>query len=440
MKGYSVLVFFCSILFFSLHAQTIFFNPFSNKLFVLQGEEIYNGFDQLEKYQLPPNQNLNYYQPPLALSTNQILLTSNDGKILKFDLTGQQLTTLYRSKDKCSMKYNFSGCIYSMALDATGTLYFLLHQRNGNDDLISYNGKEFITKVTDIPGPSGPLWIRPNGNLGLLPYGHGKLEIALTQVASSFEQVLISSLELNSAAASAYEGGNTFLLFDYQQLIVFENEDSFVWDQASSVAFDSCTGMAWYLNNGELLTLEEERRHIAPINFAACPTITKWEAGDNDTNLNVIQGYPQGSPTIPSLKVLSLGNGGQVTLNSKKMIKAIDGAELRIFENAFQFGESVFSEPAKVELLSGNEWISTGCNCQAPDAKYCAGMQTTNSYPGNGIAPWTDSAGGLAIDLDNFGIKEMKQIRITDCGINASQGIYAGFDLDAIIVNPDALK
>ena len=151
-----------------------------------------------------------------------------------------------------------------------------------------------------------------------------------------------------------------------------------------------------------------------------------------------ILGAPKGSGALEgSLDVVSLGNGGSVTVEfGATMIADGPGPDFIVFENAFWVGgdESMpFAELAIVEVSTdGVAWRAFPCDATAPPYGSCAGWHPVFANADeNEIDPFDpETAGGDAFDLADVGATEARWVRITD---RADQiGIAGVFDLDAV--------
>ncbi len=156
---------------------------------------------------------------------------------------------------------------------------------------------------------------------------------------------------------------------------------------------------------------------------------------------NVLGAPSGGTATVPNTSpahILSLGCGGSIILEMNDCwIADGPGADLIVFENAFQYGKSsLFAEPGVVGVsLYGNTF--TEFPCQADTAGYpgCAGVHPTLSSPTNGISATDPSmAGGDAFDLSNLGMDRARFVRIRDVSCTTAGGPSAGFDLDSVSV------
>ncbi len=438
--------FFFFIFFFSLTAQAeiLTFNPFSNKVFLWDGITFTNALESSETYSILFSDSPNYFQAPAPLSHNKFAVTTNKGEIFIINLESERADLFFSSKDACRNDLAFSGCIYSLAITPDNEILYLLHERNGTDSLMKGSRK----LVNNIPGPSGPIWIRSNGNIGLLPFGHGIYEITIPKQLKPFSQVLISETPLESMAGAVLEGiwGDETIktyLFDFFSLKLFTANNQFATiSKTSSATFDPCFGQAWFLDGGSIESIA-----LSP-NPTACPLTLRWNIehktspkGSNKSHAHLFWDFPRGNRMIPNSAVFSIGYLGELTLVPSKVINNSDGIDIRVFENAFATyaGGKIFAEIAQVEIFDGTDWISTGCNCDNPTDWQCAGMQPTTITPGDGTLPWSEQAGGLGIDFSNFSIERLEKIRLIDCGTIADSGSSGGFDLDAISINPDSI-
>jgi hypothetical protein len=148
-----------------------------------------------------------------------------------------------------------------------------------------------------------------------------------------------------------------------------------------------------------------------------------------------------GGATQGSMDVVSLGNGGTVTL-AFGQTRIVDGAgpDFIVFENAFLAGgdpSAPFAELARVEVsLDGQTWVAFPCAVSSPPYGSCAGWHPVFANADeNDIDPLDPSvAGGDAFDLADVGLGEARFVRITDrADLTGMDGV---FDLDAVgVVN-----
>lgn len=193
---------------------------------------------------------------------------------------------------------------------------------------------------------------------------------------------------------------------------------------------------------------------------------------------NNVLGPPMGTltgyvPTASPAHLLSLGNGGTITLEfSSNIIVDGPGPDFTIFENpvAYQnYPEKSFVEAATVSVSEdGTSWTTFPFNFIPPENpssdgipfelydmdRYIgfAGIRPVFSSPTNGISPFDPAvSGGDSFDLADIGVSRVHFIRIRDTGttgptqtvdpdgeIVTDPGNYlygtetAGFDLDAV--------
>lgn len=155
---------------------------------------------------------------------------------------------------------------------------------------------------------------------------------------------------------------------------------------------------------------------------------------------DIVLGAPRGGGKLaPSNHVLSLGNGGRITLEfvDNEVVDG-EGPDLLIFENPFleKPGDDPsrgYFELAKVELSQdGIEWHEIAYD--RGTRKGCAGHHPVlANVEDNEIDP-TDpaKAGGDPFDLKEVGLKVVRFVRITDLGNGAGENGTSGFDLDAV--------
>lgn len=157
----------------------------------------------------------------------------------------------------------------------------------------------------------------------------------------------------------------------------------------------------------------------------------------------IVLGPPRGGGlTQQSVDVVSLGNGGSITVVFRDNI-VVDGPgdDLAIYENAFHAGSDsgpIFAEYGVVELSpDGKTW--TPVPYDAESGAGLAGAQPVLSTPQNDIDPLAPEGGGDRFDIGALGLSFVRFVRITDGGDAipdpgnvvppANKG---GFDLDAM--------
>jgi hypothetical protein len=153
-------------------------------------------------------------------------------------------------------------------------------------------------------------------------------------------------------------------------------------------------------------------------------------AGYGQANMpDVVLGPPHGAgPLAGSLHVVSLGDGGELTLELFTPIVDGEGPDLIVFENPFQ-GWTELGEVAVSE--DGEDWVTFACD--AATGAGCAGVWPVLSHPDNGVSPTDPSvSGGDLFDLASIGVLQARFVRVRDTGTNPYEGNTGGFDLDAV--------
>jgi hypothetical protein len=159
---------------------------------------------------------------------------------------------------------------------------------------------------------------------------------------------------------------------------------------------------------------------------------------------DVVLGAPQGGgPLQGSLHVVSLGNGGVITLRfDLPVICDGPGADFTVFENAFHANDPdgpVFEEYGVVAVSQdGVHFVELAYD--ATTHAGLAGRAAVFSSPDNDIDPLDPAvSGGDAFDLAGTGLPWAAFVRITDPGAAIPDpgnlippGDNSGFDLDAI--------
>lgn len=157
----------------------------------------------------------------------------------------------------------------------------------------------------------------------------------------------------------------------------------------------------------------------------------------------VVLGPPRGKGDASgSTHVVSLGTGGTIVVELG--VAAVDGpgADLIVFENAFEVGSGTFAEPGTVGVSAdGDTFTDFPCDpTDAPDYPGCAGTSPVYAnVETNTIDPLDpEVAGGDAFDLADIGVDRARYVRIRDGEVETGLGGGSeGFDLDAVgVVNP----
>lgn len=136
-----------------------------------------------------------------------------------------------------------------------------------------------------------------------------------------------------------------------------------------------------------------------------------------------------------STDVLSLGVGGQLTLQFVGPVYDGEGVDFIVYENPFRYGDRVFSEPAQIAVSSnGTDWIEFPCAPENPAPNGCAGYEPVLQCAGETDQSLSARAecGGDQFDLDTIGVEHFEFVRITDRSLSAPSGNTGGFDLDAV--------
>jgi hypothetical protein len=146
-----------------------------------------------------------------------------------------------------------------------------------------------------------------------------------------------------------------------------------------------------------------------------------------------------GSPMSGSMRVLSLGIGGQITLGfGGREFEDGPGADLIIWENAFWIGgdpQSPFTELGQISVSEdGETWTDFPCDPLAEDAlnSGCAGVQPRQPFEICETIPLESTiVGGDVFDLADIGVERARYVRIVDLSQDG-EAPSAGFDVDAI--------
>ena len=142
----------------------------------------------------------------------------------------------------------------------------------------------------------------------------------------------------------------------------------------------------------------------------------------------IVTGPPTGmGENAGSLDVLSLGEGGQITVSFSGLdIVDGEGADLIVFENPFIGWTEIAIVSASMD---GESWTEWPCDLETQEG--CAGVNPVLSNPENCIdARDPELAGGDAFDLADIGMTQARFIRIQDAAVSGP----GGFDLDAAVI------
>lgn len=186
-----------------------------------------------------------------------------------------------------------------------------------------------------------------------------------------------------------------------------------------------------------------EAEHSCASHFAT--TVESFTAGTGpnfgQADLpDIVLGPPKGAGAVNgSLDVVSLGNGGSITLGfAPSSIVDRPGPDFIVFENAFYANgdpEMPFAELATVEVSDDGEHFEA-FSCTAAQAPFgdCAGWHPVYANPETNSIDPTDPAvaGGDAFDLGELGVARARFVRITD-RVDLT-GLNGAFDLDAIAI------
>lgn len=176
-----------------------------------------------------------------------------------------------------------------------------------------------------------------------------------------------------------------------------------------------------------------------PPGFAAC--VDAFAPVDpasfgHDAMPDIVLGPPRPATAGGSTDVASLGCGGVVTLGFPDGVPDGPGPDLVVFENAFEFADGTFVEPAEIRVSDdGETWFAFPCDAASTEG--CAGVTPTD--PGAAMTPRApDLAGGDAFDLADLGLSRIHWVRLVDrTREHYGDGMWcvgagAGFDLDAV--------
>jgi len=157
---------------------------------------------------------------------------------------------------------------------------------------------------------------------------------------------------------------------------------------------------------------------------------------------DIVLGPPRGAGTLMgSLDALSLGRGGEITVELGAYAVDQPGPDLIVFENPFWISGipgRTYVEPGLVSVSEdGVTFVAFPCDPEAaPDYPGCAGILPVYSTPDGGPSPFDlATAGGDPFDLATIGVSRARFVRILDAGLGTPLGgAKDGFDLDALAI------
>jgi hypothetical protein len=146
-----------------------------------------------------------------------------------------------------------------------------------------------------------------------------------------------------------------------------------------------------------------------------------------------------GDPGTGSTDVVSLGNGGSVTVAfAGNEIVDGPGPDFIVFENAFDIGNNPANPYAELGIVEvsqdGAQWYAYPCTATQYPYGTCAGWHPVFANPDTNSIDPTDpaTAGGDPFDLADLGLSWARYVRVTDRPDDSTV-----FDLDAVaIVHP----
>ena len=201
------------------------------------------------------------------------------------------------------------------------------------------------------------------------------------------------------------------------------------------------------------------------------PSIIAWASGA-EVQLGLVQTNDSaaGFPTIGDSSdamgpfdggVLSLGDGGTVTLSFDDPIVNNSGYDFAVFENGFSVGLSYYLELAHVEVSeNGVDFIRFPSESLSDTGFQTDNFGYTDPTKLHNLAGKHQAPYGTLFDLEEVGLKEVNYVRLVDVvgSVNDSFGsrdskgrlindpwptpfASSGFDLDAVaVVNGSLLK
>jgi len=203
----------------------------------------------------------------------------------------------------------------------------------------------------------------------------------------------------------------------------------------------------WCLACSSVATDAAANVEHGPCESRFATTVESFSAGPGPTfgraSLpGVVLGPPKGAGAINgSLDVVTLGNGGSITLGFEPSV-IVDGPgpDFIVFENAFYVNDGADADAPFAELASvavsedGQNFEAFPCTASEAPYGSCAGWHPVYANPDeNAIDPTNPSvAGGDAFDLADLGVARARYVRITDrVDLGGGNGL---FDLDAVSI------
>jgi hypothetical protein len=170
--------------------------------------------------------------------------------------------------------------------------------------------------------------------------------------------------------------------------------------------------------------------------------VVSYDLGENAGmgSAEEVLGPPEpGTPMSGSLRVLSLGVGGEIVLGfGGRVFEDGPGPDLIIWENAFWIGgdtQTPFAELGEVSVSEdGETWTSFPCDpfAENPFESGCAGVEPRQAFEVCDTIPLESAiVGGDAFDLADIGVDQARYVRIRDLA-ETGDAPSAGFDLDAV--------
>jgi len=143
-------------------------------------------------------------------------------------------------------------------------------------------------------------------------------------------------------------------------------------------------------------------------------------------------------PESSQEEICSIGLGGSITLSwSGKRLVDRDGVDFTVYENAFEYFNGIYTEPAVVSVSQdGIEWLTFPFNDQTLE-----GLAGTQPTIGDADVSIPGAAGGDGFDIADLGLEYIRYIRLTDTTNLILKDkehpnydvTLNGFDLDAVV-------
>ena len=155
---------------------------------------------------------------------------------------------------------------------------------------------------------------------------------------------------------------------------------------------------------------------------------------------DIVLGPPTGGDSgVGSVRVLSLGQGGEIVLDLGAFQDG-PGTDLVVFENPFYIGgdpTKPFAELGEISVsIDGETWLAFPCDTLGiGQGRWpgCAGWTPTRAFDPAERPLDPELTGGDRFDLADLGLPAARYVRIRDLS-TSGEPPTAGFDLDGVAV------